>query len=109
VKEKLPTKKTTRKGAVKATSKKQTGVPPVPKPVDAKTSPTRSGHVSVEINKGRVSVSRDDVSFTIAGKNVKLKKRSPLSLAFDYGAVEYRDGEMELKAEGDSVKLELDS
>jgi hypothetical protein len=64
--------------------------------------------VPVELERGSVSVSQDGLTFSISGKNVKLQKQSPLSLTFDSGEVEFDDGEIAVKAEGDAIKLLLD-
>ena len=65
-------------------------------------------HVSLEMERGRVLVSRVDLHFAITGKNVQLRKQSPLNLSFDSGKVEYDDGEIRVKAEGDALTLQLD-
>jgi len=64
--------------------------------------------IAVELERGSVSVSRDGLTLSISGKNVKLQKQSPLSLTFDSGEVEYDDGEIAVRAEGDAIKLHLD-
>ena len=64
--------------------------------------------VAVELERGSVSVSRDGLSFSISGKNVQLRRQSPLNLSFDSGKVEYDDGEIIVKAEGDAIKLNLE-
>jgi len=64
--------------------------------------------VAVELERGSVSVSRDGLTFSISGKNVKLQKQSPLSLTFDCGEVQFDDGEIAVRAEGDAIKLSLD-
>ena len=64
--------------------------------------------VAVELERGSVSVSRDGLTFSISGKNVKLQRQSPMSLTFDSGEVEFDDGEIAVRAEGDSIKLNLD-
>ena len=64
--------------------------------------------VAVEVERGSVSVSRDGLTFSISGKNVKLQKQSPLSLTFDSGEVEFDDGDIAVRAEGDAIKLQLD-
>jgi hypothetical protein len=71
-----------------------------------KTSVER--HVSLEMERGSVAVSRDGLTFSISGKNVQLRKQSPLNLSFDSGEVEYDDGEIRIKAEGDAITLQLD-
>ncbi len=78
-------------------------IPTVPKD---ETSTER--HVSLEMEKGSVTVSRDGLTFSVSGKNVQLRKQSPLNLSFDSGKVEYDDGKIRVKAEGDEVKLQLD-
>ena len=64
--------------------------------------------IAVELERGSVSVSRDGLTFSISGKNVKLQKQSPLSLTFDSGEVQFDDGEIAVRAEGDDIKLHLD-
>ena len=64
--------------------------------------------VCVELERGSVSVSRDGLTFSISGKNVRLQRQSPLSLTFDSGEVEFDDGEISVRAEGDVIKLHLD-
>jgi len=64
--------------------------------------------VLVELERGSVSVSRDGLTFSISGKNVRLQRQSPMSLTFDSGEVEFDDGEITVRAEGDSIKLQLD-
>jgi hypothetical protein len=80
------------------------------KPV--KTEPQEESSVqrkiAVELERGSVSVSRDGLTFSISGKNVKLHRQSPLSLTFDSGQVELDDGEITVRAEGDAIKLHLD-
>jgi len=80
------------------------------KPV--KTEPQEQSSVqrkiAVELERGSVSVSRDGLTFSISGKNVKLHRQSPLSLTFDSGQVELDDGELTVRAEGDAIKLHLD-
>jgi hypothetical protein len=65
-------------------------------------------HLALEMEKGSVSVSRPGLTFSVSGKRVKLQKQSPLSLSFDSGEVEFDDGELQVKAEGDAIKLQLD-
>jgi hypothetical protein len=65
-------------------------------------------HVSLEMERGSVAVSRDGLTLSVSGKNVQLRKQSPLNLSFDSGEVEYDDGEIRVKAEGDAIKLQLD-
>jgi len=64
--------------------------------------------IIVELERGSVSVSRDGLTFSISGKNVKLHRQSPMSLTFDSGEVQFDDGEITVRAEGDSIKLQLD-
>lgn len=64
--------------------------------------------VSVELERGSVSVSRYGLTFSISGKNVRLQRQSPMSLTFDSGEVEFDDGEIAVRAEGDAIKLHLD-
>jgi hypothetical protein len=71
-----------------------------------KTSVER--HVSLEMERGSVAVSRNGLTFSISGKNVQLRRQSPLNLSFDSGEVEYDDGEIRIKAEGDAITLQLD-
>jgi uncharacterized protein involved in outer membrane biogenesis len=65
-------------------------------------------HVSLEMEKGSVAVSRNGLTFSVSGTNVKLRKQSPLNLSFDTGRVEFDDGAIQVKAEGDAIHLELD-
>jgi hypothetical protein len=69
---------------------------------------TDERHVSLEMERGSVAVTRNGLTFSVSGKNVQLRKQSPLNLAFDSGEVEYDDGEIRVKAEGDAIKLQLD-
>ena len=64
--------------------------------------------IAVELDRGSVSVSRDGLTVSISGKNVRLQRQSPLSLTFDSGEVEFDDGEITVRAEGDAIKLQLD-
>ncbi len=64
--------------------------------------------IAVELERGSVSVSRDGLTFSISGKNVKLQKQSPLTLTFDSGEVQFDDNEIAIRAEGDAIKLQLD-
>jgi len=64
--------------------------------------------IAVELERGSVSVSRDGLTFSVSGKNVKLQKQSPLSLTFDSGEVQFDDGEIAVRAEGDAIELHLD-
>jgi len=64
--------------------------------------------VVVELERGSVSVSREGLTFCISGKNVRLQRQSPMSLTFDSGEVEFDDGEITVRAEGDAVKLHLE-
>ena len=63
-------------------------------PTVVKEPPTVDRHVSLEMERGTVAVSRDVLSFSISGKNVQLRRQSPLNLSFDSGKVEYDDGEI---------------
>lgn len=65
-------------------------------------------HMALEMERGSVSVSRDGLTFSVSGKNVKLRKQSPLNLSFETGRVEFNDGAIRVEAEGDSIHLELD-
>lgn len=65
-------------------------------------------HVSLEMERGSIAVSRVDLFFSVTGKKVQLRKQSPLNLSFDSGKVEYDDGQIRVKAEGDVLKLQLD-
>jgi hypothetical protein len=64
--------------------------------------------IAVELERESVSVSRDGLTFSISGKNVKLQRQSPMNLTFDSGEVEFDDGEIAVRAEGDAIKLHLD-
>jgi len=64
--------------------------------------------IMVELGQGSVSVSRDGLIFSISGKNVKLQSGSPLNLTFDSGEVQFDDDNITVRAEGESVKLQLD-
>ena len=77
-----------------------------PKVPEQKTSVER--HVSLEMERGSIAVSRVDLFFSVTGKKVQLRKQSPLNLSFDSGKVEYDDGQIRVKAEGDVLKLQLD-
>jgi hypothetical protein len=70
--------------------------------------PSVQRKVFVELERGSVSVSREGLTFCISGKNVKLQRQSPMSLTFDSGEVEFDDGEIAVRAEGDAIKLHLD-
>jgi hypothetical protein len=65
-------------------------------------------HVSLEMERGSVAVSRGGLPPSGSGKNGPLRKQSPPNLSFDSGEVEYDDGEIQVKAEGDAIKLQLD-
>jgi len=80
------------------------------KPVmtEPKVEPSGQRKIAVELERGSVSVSRDGLTLSISGKNVKLQKQSPLSLTFDSGEVQLDDGEIAVRAEGDTIKLHLD-
>jgi len=79
--------------------------PVKPEPQEEPLAPRK---VAVELERGSVSVSRDGLTFCISGKKVKLQRQSPMSLTFDSGEVEFDDGEIAVRAEGDAVKLHLD-
>ena len=81
-----------------------------PKAVKSESSeePPVQKKVCVEFERGSVSVSRDGLTFCISGKNVKLQRQSPMNLTFDSGEVEFDDGEIAVRAEGDAIKLHLD-
>jgi len=64
--------------------------------------------IIVELERGSVSVSLDGLTFTISGQNVKSERRNPLSLVVDSGDVQYDDAEISLRAEGESLKLQVD-
>ncbi len=76
--------------------------------IQPRMEPPVQRKVAVELDRGSVSVSRDGLTFSISGKNVRLQRRSPLSLTFDSGEVEFDDGEIAVRAEGDAIKLHLD-
>jgi hypothetical protein len=63
--------------------------------------------ISLEMERGSVAVTRDGLTLSVSGKNVQLRKQSPLNLSFDSGEVEYDDGKIRVKAEGDAIKLQL--
>ncbi|MBI5250736.1 MAG: hypothetical protein HY912_14695 [Desulfomonile tiedjei] len=71
-------------------------------------SVTVDRHISLDMERGSVAVSRNGLTLSVSGKNVQLRKQSPLNLSFDSGEVEYDDGEIQVKAEGDAIKLQLD-
>jgi hypothetical protein len=77
-------------------------------PLEEAASAAVERHVSLEMERGSVTVSRKGLTFSITGKNVQLRKQSPLNLSFDSGEVEYDDGEIRVKAEGDTITLQLD-
>ncbi|MFH1114165.1 MAG: hypothetical protein V1792_09615 [Pseudomonadota bacterium] len=79
-----------------------------PMRTELKEEPPEHPKVAVELERGSVSVSRDGLTFSISGKNVRLQRQSPLVLTFDSGEVEFDDGEIAVKAEGDAIKLNLD-
>jgi hypothetical protein len=76
--------------------------------VEELAAATVEGHVSLEMERGSVAVSRDGFTLSVSGNNVRLRKQSPLNLSFDSGEAEYDDGEIRVKAEGDVIKLQLD-
>jgi hypothetical protein len=65
-------------------------------------------HLALEMEKGSVSVSRPGLTFSVSDKRVKLQKQSPLNLSFESGEMEFDDGGLRVKAEGDAIKLQLD-
>ena len=79
-----------------------------PVPIGPRMEPDVHPKVAVELDRGSISVSRDGLTFSISGKNVRLQRQSPLSLTFDSGEVEFDDGEIAVRAEGDAIKLHLD-
>ncbi len=79
-----------------------------PVQIEPQVEPPVHHRVAVELDRGSVSVSRDGLTFSISGKNVRLQRQSPLSLTFDSGEVEFDDGEIAVRAEGDAIKLHLD-
>lgn len=81
-----------------------------PKQLSAVTeeAPVVERKISLEMENGSVTVSRDGLTFSISGRNVHLQKQSPLNLSFESGEVAYDDGEIRVKAQGDAVKLQLD-
>jgi hypothetical protein len=64
--------------------------------------------VAVSMERGSISLSREGLTFCISGKNVKLHRESPLILTFDSGEVEFDDGEIAVRAEGEAIRLHLD-
>jgi hypothetical protein len=70
--------------------------------------PPAQRKVYMELERGSVSVSREGLTFSISGKNVKLQRQSPMTLSFDSGEVQFDDGEIAVRAEGDAIKLHLD-
>ncbi len=76
--------------------------------IEPRVEPPEHQKVAVELDRGNISVSRDGLTFSISGKNVRLQRQSPLSLTFDSGEVEFDDGEIAVRAEGDAIKLHLD-
>lgn len=81
---------------------------PRPAKAEPPEDPPVQRKVCVELERGSVSVSRDGLTSCISGKNVKLQRQSPLNLTFDSGEVEFDDGEIAVRAEGDTIKLHLD-
>ena len=79
-----------------------------PVQIEPRVEPPVHRKVAVELDRGSVSVSRDGLTFSISGKNVRLQRQSPLSLTFDSGEVAFDDGEIAVRAEGDAIKLHLD-
>ncbi len=79
-----------------------------PMKTESQEEPPLQRKVCVELERGSVSVSRDGLTFCISGKNVKLQRQSPMNLTFDSGEVEFDDGEIAVRAEGDAIKLHLD-
>jgi hypothetical protein len=79
-----------------------------PVPIEPRMEPLVKRKVAVELDRGSISVSRDGLTFFISGKNVRLQRQSPMSLTFDSGEVEFDDGEIAVRAEGDMIKLHLD-
>jgi hypothetical protein len=79
-----------------------------PAKTEVQEEPPAKRKICVELQRGSVSVSRDGLTFSISGKNVKLQRQSPLSLTFDSGQVELDDGEIKVRAERDTIKLHLD-
>ncbi len=77
-------------------------------PLEEAASAAVERHVSLEMERGTVTVSRKGLTFSVSGKNVQLRKQSPLNLSFDSGEVEYDDGEIRVKAEGEAIALQLD-
>ena len=77
-------------------------------PTVSRESTTGERHVALEMERGTVAVTRDGLTFSVSGKNVQLRKQSPLNLSFDSGEVEYDDGEIRVKAEGEAIALQLD-
>jgi hypothetical protein len=80
------------------------------KPVktEPQEEPSVQRKIAVELERGSVSVSRDGLTCSISGKNVKLQRQSPLSLTFDSGEVQFDDNEIAVRAEGEAIKLHLD-
>ncbi len=79
-----------------------------PAKAELQEEPPVNRKIAVEMERGSVSVSRDGLTFSISGKNVKLQKQSPLCLTFDSGEVQFDDNEIAIRAEGDAIKLQLD-
>jgi hypothetical protein len=76
--------------------------------IEPQEEPSVQHKIAVELERGSVSVSRDGLTFSISGKNVKLHRQSPLTLSFVSGEVQFDDNEIALRAEGDAIKLQLD-
>jgi hypothetical protein len=79
-----------------------------PAKTDLQEEPPAQRKIVVELERGSVSVSREGLTFCISGKNVKLQRQSPMTLSFDSGEVEFDDGEISVRAEGEAIKLHLD-
>jgi hypothetical protein len=79
----------------------------IDRPIVIEETSTPDG-IAVEMVKGSVSVVRDGLRFSLSGKNLRLRKESPLSLSIESGEVEYDDGALTVKAEGESINLQLD-
>lgn len=79
-----------------------------PAKTEPQEEPPAQRKICVELQRGSVSVSRDGLTFSISGKDVKLHKQSPLTLTFVSGEVQFDDNEIAIRAEGDFIKLQLD-
>ena len=79
-----------------------------PARTEPQQEPPAQRKVYVELERGSVSVSREGLTFCVSGKNVVLQKQSPMILSFDSGEVEFDDGEITVRAEGEAIKLHLD-